>query len=84
MFLVCLAIVGMNVVPIKATLPVNAGMTPEQVVKLTYPQIVEEGRNYKYTIIDDYMFLCVYIVYYQIYIKGMCEKLKKQLRMVST
>lgn len=59
LFVVCLVIVGMQFIQIKATLPINAGMTPEQVIKVTYPKIVQDDRNYKYTIIDDYLFLCV-------------------------
>ena len=40
-------------------LSINEGKTPEQVIGEAYPDIIDKGLEYKYVIVDDFLFVCI-------------------------
>lgn len=43
----------------KASLPINAGMTAEQIIEQEYPHVAQQEYDYVYTTKDNYLFLFV-------------------------
>lgn len=59
-FIIFFLITGIFATQIKINdLEINKGKTPEQVIEETYPEIVEKGLEYKYVIINDFLFVCI-------------------------
>ena len=58
-FLVCFIVVGFYATDLKYNvLPLNKGLTPEQVIENEFPQTGDKDLNYKYKIDGDYLFVC--------------------------
>lgn len=58
-FVICGLLILSPIMRWKASLPINAGLTAEQVIEQEYPHVAQQEYNYDYTTKDNYMFLFV-------------------------